>query len=131
VRRVHDLALRAKREALASLTEALDAAVHAQASDERVSWEPTYAAVSDEYSKEVQKTGGDSRTRARLVARRRRLSVLGHSRARRAKDTACRASDERSAAISGAPDRRRPKAGVTYLFRRVSRASGSGSVPDF
>jgi chromosome segregation ATPase len=75
VRRVRDLASRAKREALESLTGALDAAamLHAEAKRERAGWDPAYAAISDEYSKEVQKTGGDapvlSQTRARLVAR--------------------------------------------------------------
>jgi ABC-type lipoprotein export system ATPase subunit len=75
VRRVHDLATRAKGEALDRLTEALDAAssLLADAKGERVAWDPAYSAISDEYSKEVQKTGGDapilSQTRARLVSR--------------------------------------------------------------
>src|SRR5262249_21678810 len=75
VRRMHDLATRSKGDALKRLTEALDAAstLQAEAKGERAAWDPAYAAISDEYSKEVQKTGGDtpalSQTRARLVAR--------------------------------------------------------------
>lgn len=75
IRRVRELAARAKSETVARLTEALDAgaALASEAEAERKGWSSSYAAVADEYSKEVQRAGGDapvlSQARARLVTR--------------------------------------------------------------
>jgi ABC-type lipoprotein export system ATPase subunit len=84
VRRVSELASRSRAEALERLTAALDDASqrHEEAEAERATWEPAFSAISDEYSKEVQRAGGDapilSQTRARLVARLAELESQLH-----------------------------------------------------
>lgn len=76
VRRLNDLAARAKKEALQRLAEAVDgvALVLADANIEQTAWAPVYEAIADEYSKEVQKSGGD--VRALSQARTKLLNDL-------------------------------------------------------
>lgn len=73
VRRLHERAARAKTEALERLAESVDAteSMLGEAKTEQTTWAAAFDAISDEYSREVQKAGGDvralSQDRARLV----------------------------------------------------------------
>lgn len=74
VRRLQSLSTTARGEALRRLTESVDA-VHEllrRAKAEELDWLAAYESINDEYSREVQKAGGDvralSQSRARLVA---------------------------------------------------------------
>jgi hypothetical protein len=91
VRRLHELAVRAKAEALERLTETVDAvaSLGEEARREQETWQPVYASIADEYSREAQKAGGDvpalSQARARLVTRlaevETRLNAAGQTAA--------------------------------------------------
>lgn len=73
VRRLHELATRAKTEALERFAESVDTTelMLGEAKAEQSTWAVAFDAISDEYSREVQRAGGDvralSQERARLV----------------------------------------------------------------
>ena len=75
VQRARGLAQKTKQDALARVAEAIDAAdaALAEASQAENDWQPGFMAVSNEYSREAQKAGGDvpalSQARAHLVAK--------------------------------------------------------------
>ncbi len=81
VRRVRDLAVCARTDALAAVVAAIDAAEagRATAEGEQRTWKTAYDSIADQYSREVQKAGGDqpalSQARARLVGNLNELEV--------------------------------------------------------
>jgi ABC-type Mn2+/Zn2+ transport system ATPase subunit len=85
VRRALELAERAKRETLQRIADAIDAVtvLAGGAKHEQETWQPTYAATADEYSREIQKAGGDvpglSQARARLVTKLAEVETKLHA----------------------------------------------------
>jgi ABC-type lipoprotein export system ATPase subunit len=75
IRRALELAERARSETLIRMADATDAValLADEARLERDAWQPALAAIADEYSREVQRAGGDlpglSQERARLMVR--------------------------------------------------------------